>query len=321
MWPGRRPSLAELGTWHEALRGAVATALPVDLLALWLHPSRGGPVLVGPRGLSSDPVIAPMADPLIGHEGLFALEDRVRAGGYASVMAVPVRDQVQDVGLLLVASFADDAYRFDDQRTLYRIAAALAPTCRRLGTYPWIVPAAETFDRTALIANVTESLLNAMSRARDGAEVVLLASDALAVQLPHDRLELVAVAPAPDCWALVGAPLPPARSHRATSDRFDSVHAIVHGLGARSLARIDDLHETEHRWPAGGDQRGAERIRSVLAARLEVGDELVGWLWIGSENRGWFKPEDEIVAHLAARILAARVAAWAARAELAGAWA
>src|ERR1051325_2432780 len=84
-WPGRRPSLAELGTWHEALRGAVGNVMPVDLLACWLYPSRGGSLLVGPAALGAGTVTPPPAEPLVPQEALFALEDRIAQGGYRSV--------------------------------------------------------------------------------------------------------------------------------------------------------------------------------------------------------------------------------------------
>ncbi len=319
-WPGRRPSYGELATWHEALSAAVATALPIDLLALWLHPSRGGTVLVGPHGLAADQLAIPGAEPLIAQEGLHRLEDRFRAAGYGSVMAVPVRDEVQDVGLLLVSALAADTFRLDDLRTLHRIAASLSSSCRRLASFSWIVPRPEAEERNAVLAGVTEGILDAMDRARDGAEFTQLASDALSNQLPHDRFELVAVAPAPECWALVGSPRDVTGQLQLPADASDAIDSIVHSLGARSVGRIDDLHVADHRWPGPTDRRGAERIHSLLAARLEVGGEMVGWLWLGSEASRWFSADDEAVARLAARLIAPRVAAWAAKAELAGAW-
>ncbi len=319
-WPGRRPSYREVATWHEALGAAVSTVLPHDLLALWLHPSRGGSVLLGPAALVADKIDPPPAEPLIAQEELFRLEDRFRSGGYASVMAVPIRSEVQDVGLLVAASLGDGAYGLHDSRTLHRIAAELGSSCRRLAAYPWIVPPPEAEDPTAVIAVVAETILDAMDQARDGTDLVQLLSDAMSNQLPHDRLELVAVAPAPDCWAMVGEGRTPSRSLTVDSAGSDAIDAVVHSLGARSVVRIDDLRTLGIAWPSGTDQRGATRTTSMLAARLEVGGEMVGWLWFGSEAPRWFAEGDESVARLAARIIAPRVAAWAARAEMAGAW-
>jgi transcriptional regulator with GAF, ATPase, and Fis domain len=319
-WPGRRPSLAELTTWHEALRGAVANVIPTDLLACWLYPSRGGSVLVGPPALAADRLEPPLAEPLVAQEGLFALEDRIAQGGYHSVMAVPIRAEMQDVGLLVVATFSEDAHGLASQRTLHRVAAQLATSFRRLAAQPWVIPNPAGEERNAIIAGVTEGLLDAMTRGRDGSELVQLCSDALANQLPHDKLELLAAAPAPDCWALVGLDRVAAPRWHVEAEAGEAIDGLVHHFGARELLRLADLRTIDQAWPASADRRGAERLRSVLAARLEVAGEFVGWLCLASEATDWFRAEDEDVARLAARILAPRVAAWQAKAELAGAW-
>lgn len=319
VWAGRRPSLASLSTWHEALRDAVAQVMPLDLLAFWVLPSRGGSLLVGPDTLEGAPVAIPSAEPLLPQEGLYALEDQIQAAGYRSVMAVPIRSEVQDVGLLVAGQFAENGYSRDDLRQLNRMAAMLSTTCRRLAALPWVTPATVTEEPTAVVAGLTEALLDAMDRAREGEDLVQLASDAIGALLPHDRLELIAVAPAPDCWALLGsdwgrgvAGLPPAD--------LDRIDGVVHRIGYREIARVADLPELELEWPGHDHHRGAARQRSLIAARLEVAGELVGWLWLGHESSGWFREEDEATARLVARLLASRVATWAARQELAGAW-
>lgn len=319
-WPGRRPSLAELTTWHEALRGAVANLMATDLLACWLYPSRGGSVLVGPPALAADHLEPPPAEPLVAQEALFALEDRIARSGYHSVMAVPIRAEVQDVGLLVVASFSENAHNLASQRSLHRVAAQLATSFRRLAAQPWVIPNPAGEEHNAIVAGVTEGLLDAMTRSRDGSELVQLCSDALTNQVPHDRLELLAAAPAPDCWALLGLDRAAAPRWRVEPDAGDAIDGLVHHFGARELLRLADLRAIDRTWPASTDRRGAERLRSVLAARLEVAGEFVGWLCLASEAVDWFREEDEAVARLAAGILAPRVAAWQAKAELAGAW-
>ncbi len=320
-WPGRRPSLAELVTWHEALRDAVAQVLPLDLLACWLLPSRGGSLLIGPQGLAGEGLTVPAAEPLVGQEGLFRLEDRLRAAGYQSVMAVPIRSEVQDVGILAVGRFAGEDYSLGDLRTLHRVAAQLATTCRRLAAQPWITPAPASEEHAEVVAGLAEALLDANDRARTGSDLTQLASDALGIQLPHDRLEIAAVAPAPDCWALLGTEgLPASIGVQLTPADLDRIDALVHHLGARETHHLGDLAAVGLEWPGAHDRRGAERQRALCAARLEVGGEMVGWLWIGSDVEGWFSEADEAVVRLAARLLSARVAAWTARHELAGAW-
>ncbi len=320
-WPGRRPSLAELATWHEAVRDAVGQVLPLDLLACWLLPSRGGSLLIGPQGMAGEGLLVPAAEPLVGQEALFGLEDRIRAAGYQSVMAVPIRSEVQDVGILAVGRFAGDDYPLGDLRTLHRIAALLATSCRRLAAQPWITPAPASEEQTTIVAGITEALLDAIDRSRTGSDLAQLASDAIGLQLPHDRLEIAAVAPAPDCWALLGAEgLPATSGVQLTAVDLDRIDALVHHLGAQETHHIEDLTALGLEWPGAHDRRGAERQRSLCAARLEVGGEMVGWLWVGSDAADWFRDADEQVVRLAARLLASRVAAWTARHELAGAW-
>ncbi len=319
-WPGRRPSLAEMTTWYEALRGAVATAISADLVAFWLYPSRGGTMLVGPGDLPAERLSIPAAEPLVSQEALFGLEDEVAAAGYRTVMAVPIRAEVQDVGLLVAASFTPDAWGLGSQRTLHRIAAQLATGCRRLASQPWVIPAPAGEERTAIVAGVTEGVLDAIERGRDGRDLVQLVSDALANQLPHDRLELIAAAPAPECWTLLSADRAAAAPVHLEPEVIDAVDELVHQFGARELVRLDDLAAADLRWPAQFDERGAQRLRSLLAARLAVAGEFVGWLCIASDTPEWFRDDDLAVARLVARLLAPRVAAWEARAELAGAW-
>ena len=62
------------------------------------------------------------------------------------------------------------------------------------------------------------------------------------------------------------------------------------------------------------------RTRRKRTISVDIGDEFVGWLCLGSDTPSWFHEEDEAVLQLAARILAPRVAGWSAKAELRGAW-
>lgn len=318
-WSRRRPSLAELATWHEALTGSVTRLVKADLVALWLFPSRGGSVLVGPAELAADAVEPPLAEPLVPQEGLYALEDRLRTAGYPSALAVPIRAEMQDVGLLLVGALDRDAHTLADLRLLNRIAAQLSAACRRLAASPWVVPPPVADERTAIVAAVTEGILDAISRGREGGDLVQLVSDALSNQVPHDRCELIAVAPAPDCWALMSSGRSASTRLKLDADTTDAADALVFYLGSRTVARIADVRLSETPWPGlVGSEPG--RIRSLIAARLDIGDEFVGWLCLGSEIADWFHEEDEAVVQLAARILAPRVAGWTARAELRGAW-
>lgn len=316
-WTGRRPSLADLSSWHEALSDSIAVLLPFDLMACWLYPTRGGSVLIGPVQLAQDRLVLPGAEPLVGQEEIFRVEDRIRLAGYQSVLAVPIRDDTQDVGLLLVAGFTGQLYDFDSQRTLYRIASEMMPTCRRLAAHLWLsLPGRD--DDTESRSAITDRILDATNRARDGADLVQLASDALAPFLAHDRLDLIAVAPAPECWALL-APQH-VRVQLTPRTESDRIERIVAACADNDLVRISDTPAQGLIWPAAGDQRGADRLRSLLAVRLEVGGAVIGWLWLGSETPGWFRNEDEEIARHAARLIGPSVAGWMARTEQAGVW-
>ena len=112
----------------------------------------------------------------------------------------------------------------------------------------------------------------------------------------------------------------PGHTLQIDAEDLDRVDALVYHLGGNATVRIADLREQELAWPGSLDRRNADRQRGMLAARMEVAGELVGWLWLGSSSPGWFQETDEEVARLAARLLASRVATWSARHELAGAW-
>src|SRR5690606_39537050 len=70
----------------------------------------------------------------------------------------------------LIARFTDEPYSLGDLRTLHRVAATLATSCRRLAAQPWITPAAHAENRAAVISGVTEAMLEAMDRARRSEE-------------------------------------------------------------------------------------------------------------------------------------------------------
>jgi len=152
---------------------------------------------------------------------------------------------------------------------------------------------------------------------------VRLASDALANQLPHDRLELLAVAPAPGLLGDGG------QTTRVTlalpvfdADASDAIDAMVHTLGAREGR--PGLRSCRPRRPRGLSERIAgERKRqrgdAGGAARDGRGNSS-GWLWLGSETAE-VRPEDEAVARLAAQLPRPAGGGMGKRAaEIAGVW-
>lgn len=313
-WPGHRPSLGDLRTWYEALSAAIGSVLPTDLVAVWVFPERGPPVLLGPPELDADDLRLPPANPLVATEALFALEDRVHAAGFRSVMAVPVRHGARDVGLLVLATFAADRLDRRSQRTLHRIADRIGPTCGRLAERPWLRPVPLTDDVGGGTCRVLEGMLEAVDHGRSVADLVQLTSDVLGAVLPHDRVEVIAPIRVPPAWSLLGtitgtAPVDPGV---VVTRRIE---ALVQHLGGRIATRVDRLEEYGLAWPGPPTAGRGGGAASLVAARLEVAGEFVGWLCLGSERPGWFRPEDEDTAVLAARLVAPRVAAWVARSD------
>ena len=79
-----------LATWYEALSSALSVDVPHDLLALWLYPTRGGAVLLGPEALAKDDLSVPVPAPQLDPAQLAFLEEVVGDAGYRSVVTVPV---------------------------------------------------------------------------------------------------------------------------------------------------------------------------------------------------------------------------------------
>src|SRR5438876_5803252 len=104
------PDPVALSTWHLALDAATSLDVPHDLFALWLFPLSGGVVLLGPEALARDGVKVPLPSPRLLQDELLQLEELLRRSHYTSAMAVPVRGPAQDVGVMLLGSFASHAF-------------------------------------------------------------------------------------------------------------------------------------------------------------------------------------------------------------------
>ena len=63
-----------LATWLDALSNTLAVEVPHDLLGLWLYPSQGGVVLLGPGELSADDLVIPIPAPHLKPDQIKELE-------------------------------------------------------------------------------------------------------------------------------------------------------------------------------------------------------------------------------------------------------
>jgi hypothetical protein len=79
-------------------------------MGLWLYPSQGGVVLLGPAELAEDDLAVPVPSPHLKPEQLSLVEEIVRDAGYGSATCLPIRFGKRDVALLLVADLQPGRY-------------------------------------------------------------------------------------------------------------------------------------------------------------------------------------------------------------------
>ena len=121
-----------LATWHQALSNTVAVEVPHDLMGLWLYPSRGGAVLLGPAELAEDDLVIPVPSPHLTPEQLAQVETIVTKAGYQSATCLPVRFGKRDVALMLVADLQPGRYRAVERVVLQCVAQRVGPMLGRI---------------------------------------------------------------------------------------------------------------------------------------------------------------------------------------------
>src|SRR6185295_6259100 len=171
-----------LATWHAALSNALSTEVPHDLLGLWLYPSHGGAVLLGPEALAQDDLAVPLPGPQVDLAQVELLEDIVRDAGYASVACLPIRSGRRDVGLLLAGDLQPGRYGESERMVLEVVAQRIAPMFGRM---------ARQWSTTAGADSLVDAL--AFRGAQAGTPQLYLAELGRALEplLPHDHLELL----------------------------------------------------------------------------------------------------------------------------------
>lgn len=294
-----------LATWHQALSNALATDVPHDLLALWLYPTHGGVVLLGPEALAQDDLKVPLPAPQLQPQQLAILDEIVRDAGYRSAVSLPVRFGRRDVGLMLVASLGPDRYRGMELMVLRLAAQRLAPSLGRL---------ARQWGGTAQGAERTAALLDAVAQATEAGTTPQSFAAALGQALerlvPHDRLELILAGPGGGRYYRlgehVGGPLwadPSLTLEAATLD----LAGLSDAQGRVSLADAG----RERRWPRGYftalDPAGVE-LRAVVGARATGPTSLTAYLLLGSVGPDLYDEADADLLLRVARLIAPHVA-------------
>ncbi|MFL5493883.1 MAG: hypothetical protein ACJ8DC_05800 [Gemmatimonadales bacterium] len=306
-----------LATWHEALSSALSVDVPHDLLALWLYPSRGGSVLLGPEALAQDDLSVPVPSPQIDETQLAFLEEIVRDAGYRSVATVPIRFGRRDVGLMLVGDLQPSRYDATALVTLRLVTHRLAPLFGRLARQ-WDAAGA-TSRQLERIAALLDIVGQAAGDAATPDRFIVALSRGLERLLPHDHLELLlADSPATRFFRLgehSGGPTWSDPSLVVGRQDLD----VEQLFGPHDRLLLPDSYR-EPRWPRGyltlADPPGAEP-RSIVGARIAGPKGLSAFLLAGSVGPDLYEEEDAALLVRLSALITAQVAlfAWAGEAE------
>ena len=296
-----------LATWQAALSNALSPDVPHDLLALWLYPSHGGAVLLGPEALAQDDLAVPLPSPQVELSQVMLLEDVVRDAGYGSVACVPVRSGRRDVGLLLVADLRPSRYDGAERMVLEVVAQRLAPVLGRMARQ-WSATAGAT-PQVARIAALVDAVALAGAHAGTPQLYVAELGRALEPLLPHDHLELLV------------ADRDGTRSYRLGEHAGGALwadpslaigreHLDLEALfGDRDTFLIADTYH-EARWPRGyftvEEPAGAE-LRSVVGARVHGPRHLTAHLFAGSVGADLYDETDATLLGRVGALIAAQV--------------
>lgn len=306
---GGAPDPVELATWHLALSASTAEQVPHDLFALWLFPPSGGAVLLGPEALAQDHVKVPLPSPKLLQDELYQLEEVLRRAKYASAMAVPIREETGDVGVMLLGSFARGAFGPGQAVSLIRLAARLGPAMARLAA---AMPSGG--EHAALEPQMTrEALPEHLGRAAcesvSSADLIRRVSGILYPLLPHDRLEILVPGAGEGSFVPLSGNAP-RRRWRTGGGGVEPYAGIIGRFGPGPTLLLEDLAalESESEWSVGGGSPPSLPARSVLGVRFELGGEVAGYLLLGSVARDAYRPADEESIALTGLLLAPRVA-------------
>ena len=311
---GSAPDPVALSTWHLALASSTAVEVPHDLFGLWVFPASGGAVLLGPSALAQDHVTVPIPAPRLLQDDLYRLEEVLRRAQYASVIAVPIRQETRDVGVMLLGSFTRAAFGPAQAVALYRLAGSLAPTMSELAASMPAVAAHAALEPSMSAEELPEHLARAACDSVSGPDLVRRVSGVLYALVPHDRLEILVPGAAGNSFvALSGAPSRRRWSSAGGGGRPDAYADIVARFGDQETLLLEDLAqlESESEWPVGGGGSPGPVVpaRSLLGVRLAVAGQCAGYLLLGSVAHDAYRPGDEDILALAGLILAPRVAA------------
>jgi GAF domain-containing protein len=294
-----------LATWHQALSNTLSVEVPHDLLALWLYPSQGGVVLLGPTELAADDLAVPLPSPQLRPEQLGLVEEIVVDAGYKSAICLPIRFGKRDVALLLVADLQPDRYGAAERVLLQCVAHRVAPMLGRIARQ-WAPAEGSSSRQQERIAGLLEAVAEANRDAGTAQRFLLGVSRGLAPLLPHDHIELLIQDTGGEKYYRLGEhaggpiwadpSLVISRVHLDITAIFDSHSRLL----------VPDTYEDE-RWPRGfftaSEPTGGD-MRAVLGAQISIAGGLIAYLLVGSVGPEIYGSEDLELLGLLAGLIA-----------------
>ncbi len=298
-----------LGTWHSALSNALSADVPHDLLGLWLYPSQGGAILLGPEALAQDDLAIPLPAPQVPPAQIAVIEAIIHDAGYGSVVGLPIRSGRRDVGLMLVAALRPSCYGDAARATLENVARQLSPMLGRMSRQ-WGVPAPDGAEpRATCVASLVDAVAQAGTRAGSPQLYVAELGRALEPLLPHDHVELLVADGGGERAYRLG-------QHAGGALWSDPSLALDRQLldlerlfGARQTLLIGDTYRSPH-WPRGyftvEDPAGAE-LRSIVGVRVRGSHGVSAFLLAGSASAEMYREDDAALLDRVGRLIGAQV--------------
>ena len=287
-----------LATWYDALSNALGFDLPHDLLALWLYPTSGGSVLVGPEALAQDHLDVPLPSPLLSQDRLFALEEVIRRARYASVMTAPIRFGGRDVGLILLADLQSGRYTPDQAVMLQIVADGLSATFGRIARQWGAAPGTAAADevRGDTLAEGIAVVLASAGTPKEFSESVF---QLLTPYVPVDHGELL-IGGAADQWYRLGehgsGPLWSDPSLVLTQEQVN----VAQLFGDADQLLIPDT-QADPRW--AGWPGAMQGMRSAIGVKLRAAGRRVGFMIFGAAGTELYQERDlELLAEAGALI-------------------
>jgi hypothetical protein len=296
-----------LATWHDALSNTLAVEVPHDLLGLWLYPTRGGAVLLGPAELAQDDLAAPIPAPHLKPEQLTQMESIVQGAGYGSVACLPVRFGKRDVALMLVADLRPGQYGPVQRVVLQCVSQQVAPMLGRIARR-WKSVEVSSSRQQERIAGLLETIVSANANAATPQRFVSTLSRGLASFLPHEHIELVVSEGSGRRYFRLGehpgGPLWSDPSLVISAEHLD-LNSIFEG---QTRLLVGDIYE-DARWPRGfltASEAGAD-VRALAGASLSLSGGHKAYLWVGSVGPELYGEEDAELLGLLAGLIAPQV--------------